>query len=112
MIVRIWRHHHSAIAISRMQGGMVGLLQSEVDEAIVDEVDFVSLQRKLAVLISELARVRDDRLDAVLSERLFREHKLRIEILLRRPVIDDRDAARRTASALPDPFRPEHVDDV
>src|SRR5688500_16235366 len=112
MIVRTWRDHHRAVAIGRMQGSMVRALQGGVDESIVDQSDLLSIKRQPALLITENARVRDDCVDAMLSQHLFREHELRKKVLLWRPVIDDRDSARRAASALADPLRPKHVDDA
>ena len=90
---------------------MLGTIEREIDQPIVDEVDRLSVVGQPSVLPDQLTGIGDDRLDSLFREKAPRQEKLRIEILRLRRVVADRDPARSACPPLQRPLMQEHAQD-
>ena len=79
---------------------MLGIVEREIDQSIVDKIDRLSLGQQSAVLVAKLSSIGNRRVDSVLLEEALGQEKLRIKILLCRPIIDNRDQFRHGSPLL------------
>jgi hypothetical protein len=109
MHMRIWRHHDGAIDIGRAQGLVFRPVEGKIDQTIVDEIDRLPLRQQPSMLVAKRAAIGDHRVDAMLLKEPLRQEKFRIEVLFRRPLIDDCDASWRADFTLKQPLFLEHA---
>ena len=88
---------------------MLRPIEGEVDQPVIDEIDRLPVRQQPSMLIAKRAAVGDHRVDAVLLKQPLRQEKLRIEVLLGRPLIDDRDPSGRAGFSLQQPLLLEHA---
>ena len=111
MHARIGRDDDGVVEIGRAQSLVLGMIEREIDQSIVDKIDWLSLGQQPAMLVAKLPGIGDHRLDAVLQEEALGQEKLRIEVLFRGPIIDDRDPLRHAGPMLELPLVLEHAQD-
>ena len=94
----------ASVEIGRAQIPVFGIVKRKIDQPVVDEIDRRSLSEQLTALVAELISIDDHRVDAVLLKEALSQQELRIEILLRRPVVDDGDPPRNSLPVLQFPL--------
>jgi hypothetical protein len=70
MVVRIGRDHHGAVLISRSQRSMFGTFECEIGQAVVDEVNLLSVEPQPATLMCQRAGIPDNRFKPCFSKTL------------------------------------------
>ena len=109
MHTRIGGNDDSAVEIGRAQILMFGAAERKIDQSIVDEIDRPALREQLTTLVLELTAIHNHGLDTILLEETLRQQKLRIKILLCRPIIDDCDPPWDALPPLQLPLVLEHA---
>ena len=66
--MRVRRQHHGALPIGSVQSRVLGPLEREIDQTIVDHADLQVTGQEPTLVIAELARVGDHRIEARLQE--------------------------------------------
>ncbi|MCZ7562876.1 MAG: hypothetical protein M5U08_02895 [Burkholderiales bacterium] len=89
---------------------MLRACQVEVGQAVVDEVDRALVAPQRAVAPREIGRVGDHGAHAARLEQPLEQKELRIQVLLGRRVVHDRDARRHGVAPRQAPFLDEHVE--
>ena len=100
MHARIGGDDDSVVEIGGTQSLVLGIVEREIDQSIVDKIDRLSLGQQSAVLVAKLSSIGNHRVDPVLLEEALGQEKLRIKILFRRPIIDNRDPLRHAGPML------------
>ena len=111
MGLRMRRQQRRLLHISLAQGGIDGLIEGEVGQAVVHQVDGQFAMPKHPVAQAQFAGVGDHRLQTLALEQLLEQQELRVEVLLLRRLVDDGDAAQRPFMARQCPLLLEHRDD-
>ena len=79
---------------------MIRLFQGKVDETIVHQIDLAAIRKKFTAGSLKSRWIRDDRRNSLTLERCLGEQKLRIEMLIKGRVIDDRNHVGCPGAAL------------
>ena len=110
VVVRIRRYDNRAITVGFLQCLVLGLIKGEIGDPVVNEIDRLSVDAELTIVVAKVTGVGDDRVYPSCRQNLPREHEFGIKILFRRIVVDDGDAFWRARSTLPNPFVLEHAE--
>jgi hypothetical protein len=82
MHMRIGGDDDGTAEIGRTQSLVLGALEGEVDQPVIDEIDRSSLNQQFAVLILKQPTIGDRRFDAVPLKEALGQEKLWIEVCL------------------------------
>lgn len=89
---------------------MAWLGKGEIHQPIIDQINQQIAEIKPAVAKSQRLRIADQRIHAVPRKHLLGQHKLRIQILILRRIIDNGNPAQRGRATLALPFGAKHCD--
>ena len=111
MHARIGSNDDGVVEIGREQILVFRIAEGKIDQTIVGKIDWLSLCKQLTTLVSELTAIHNHRVDGVLLEESLSQQKLRIKILVCRPVVDDCNPPGSALPFLELPLMLEHAHD-
>ncbi|CAN5603945.1 hypothetical protein BH11PSE7_BH11PSE7_17650 [soil metagenome] len=110
--LRVGRQHDGAREVGLAQHRTGGFSQREVGQAVVNQVDGPVPVPERTTVKPEVCRACDHCLDAVPLEQALKQQELRVEVLLRRVLVHDGNAAQRPFVAREPPLAAKHRHDV
>src|SRR5450631_1270686 len=111
MHARIGCNDDSAVEISLTQIPMFGIAEGKIDQSIIDKIDWLSLRKQFTAFVPSLIAIDDHRVDPILFKEALCQKKLRIKILICRPIIDDCDPPWSARPPLELPLMLKHPHD-